>query len=243
MPDTRTHRGPHPEDAKLFAPGAWPKLQRATGDLSWLLSRNYAMASAMKLVGDRYQLADRQRMAVERSACPDEARAIREARRAGVRRLLARPLWIDGYNVLTTVEVALGGGVILASRDATYRDIASMHGTYRKVEETVQAVELLGRMATVLATGEWIWYLDRPVSNSGQLRRIMEEMAAKHGWPWRVELVDDPDRVLGSTGEVIATADSVVLDRCQQWFNLAREVIDNHVSHARIVPMAEKTSA
>src|ERR1019366_9320476 len=158
-------RGPHPEDANLFAPAVWPKLQRATSDLSWLLSRNYAVPSAMKLVGDRHQLADRQRMAVERSACPDEALAGREARRVGVGKLLARPLWIDAYNVLITVEVALGRGVILASRDATYRDIASMHGTYRKVEETVKAVELLGRMATALATGEWIWYLDRPVSN------------------------------------------------------------------------------
>ena len=108
MPDTRTHRGPHPEDAKLFMPAAWPKLQQATGDLSWLLSHGYAAPSALKLVGDRCQLAVRQRMAVERSACPDEARAAREARRAEIGDLPGRPLWIDGYNVLTTVEVALG---------------------------------------------------------------------------------------------------------------------------------------
>ncbi|MBI4624391.1 MAG: DUF434 domain-containing protein [Verrucomicrobia bacterium] len=243
MPDTRIHRGPHPEDAKLFAPAAWPALQHATGDMSWLLGRGYAAPSAMKLVGDRYQLAVRQRMAVQRSACPDEARAVREARRAGVAGVLDRPLWIDGYNVLTTVEVALGGGVILAARDGTYRDIASMHGTYRKVEETVKALELLGRPATVRAAGEWVWFLDRPVSNSGRLRRLMEEMAAQHGWRWRVELVDDPDHVLGASGEIVATADSVVLDRCQRWFNLAREVIDTEVPHARIVPMAETTEA
>ena len=241
MPDTRTHRGPHPEDARLFAPRAWPELQQATGDLSWLLTRGYAMTAAMKLVGDRYQLALRQRSAVERSACPDDARSRREARRAGIEEMRGRLLLIDGYNVLTTVEVALGGGVILACRDGTCRDIASMHGTYRKVEETVQALELLGEKAVALEAGEWVWYFDRPVSNSGRLRHLMEEMAAQHNWRWRVELVDDPDRILGVSGEIVATADSVVLDRCAQWFNLAREVVDTGVPQAGIVPMVDRT--
>jgi len=238
MPDTRTHRGPHPEDALLFAPPAWPTLQQATADLSWLLSRGYVAPSAVKLVGDRHQLTVRQRSALGRSACSPEVCADREARRVGIGGVLGRPLWIDGYNVLTTIEESLGGGVILAACDGTYRDIASMHGTYRKVEETGPALELLGRMTTTLAAGEWVWYFDRPVSNSGRLKRMMEAMAARNGWKWRIELVDDPDRILGATAEIIATADSVVLDRCQRWFNLAREVIDAHVPHARIVPMA-----
>ena len=64
MPDTRTHRGPHPEDAKLFAPAAWPALREATAELCWLLSRHYAAPSALKLVGDRHQLSARQRAAL-----------------------------------------------------------------------------------------------------------------------------------------------------------------------------------
>ena len=38
--------------------------------------------------------------------------------------------------MLTTIEAALAGGVILAARDGAYRDMASMHGSYRKVAET-----------------------------------------------------------------------------------------------------------
>ena len=45
---------------------------------------------------------------------------------------------------MTTIEAALSGGVILAARDGAYRDMASMHGTYRKVAETLPALELLG---------------------------------------------------------------------------------------------------
>lgn len=238
MPDTRTHRGPHPEDERLFAPGAWPVLQRATAELSWLLSRDYAAPSSLKLVGDRHQLAARQRSAVGRCACPAEARERRGARRAGPDRLAARALWIDGYNVLTMVEVALGGGVLLGACDGTYRDLASMHGTYRKVSETMPALELLGRAIAAWGAGPCTWFFDRPVGNSGRLKGIVEQLAAERGWAWRVELVRNPDRILAEADEIAATADSVVLDRCRAWFNLAREVIDGHVPEAHVVPLA-----
>jgi hypothetical protein len=237
MPDSRSHRGPHPEDAILFAPSAWPALREATADLCWLLSREYATPSALKLVGDRHQLTGRQRAAVERCACADADRRRRDSRRAAAPELAGRPLRLDGYNVLTTIEVALGGGVLLAACDGTIRDIASMHGTYRKVAETMPALELLGGMAGALQTGTWFWYFDRPVSNSGRLRKIMETLAAERGWPWQVELVPSPDAVLAESADIIATADSAVLDRCRQWFNLAREVIERRVPNATVVPL------
>ena len=238
MPDTRTHRGPHPEDAELFASTAWPKLRLAAADLCWLLSRDYAATSALKLVGDRYQLSVRQRAAVERCTCSQAARTRRSERQLDAARLPGRALWLDGYNVLTTIEVALGGGVILAAFDGTYRDIASMHGTYRKVAETLPALELLGGTAAAYGAATWIWYFDRPVSNSGRLKKIMETLARERGWPWQIELVPNPDAVLAATAEIIVTADSAVLDQCQQWFNLTREVVDRYIPRANVVPLA-----
>jgi hypothetical protein len=214
-------------------------LHHAAADLCWLLSRDYVVPSALKLVGDRYQLAVRQRAAVARCACSDAYRAQREVRRVGAERLAGQALWLDGYNVLTTVEVALGGGVILRACDGTYRDIAGMHGTYRKVAETLPALELLGRMTATYRAATWIWYLDRPVSNSGRLQKVMAELAAERGWAWRVECVQNPDEVLATTAEIIVTADSVVLDRCQRWFNLTREVIGQHVPQANVIPVAD----
>jgi hypothetical protein len=55
-----------------------------------------------------------------------------------------------------------------------------------------------------------------------------------------MELVGNPDGVLAAAGEIIATADSVVLDRARSWFNLARATIDRHVPRAKVVPMAAK---
>jgi hypothetical protein len=222
----------------LFAAEALPRLRRATADLCWLLSRGYATASSLKLVGDRYDLVARQRTAVGRCSCSDADLARRRAGQVEPDVLEGRPLWLDGYNVLTTVEAALAGGVILVARDGCYRDMASMHGSYRKVAETRPALERIGRVLCDLNAGACVWYLDRPVSNSGRLKTIIEAIAVEHDWPWQVELVANPDAVLADCDPLVATADSLILDHCRRWLNLAREVICRHVLGANLCDLA-----
>jgi hypothetical protein len=254
MPDRRLHRGPHPDDARLFGAGALGQLRAAAADFCRLLDRGYPHDSTLKLVGDRYDLVARQRTAVSRCCCSQSQAARRQSRQVGGGRLRGAALWIDGYNVLTTIEAALAGGVILSGRDGTYRDMASMHGTYRKVAETRPALELLGRALSEAGPAQCRWLLDAPVSNSGRLRSVIEEMAAGGGWPWTIELSRDPDSVLvqesagaaapaagcpaGSPPIIVATADSAILDRCGPWFNLARETIRRYVPGARVAELA-----
>src|SRR5689334_16889981 len=68
-----SHRGLAPGDESLFGDQARPALRQATSDLCWLLSRGYAEVAALKLVGDRYDLTARQRSAVGRAVCTDNA--------------------------------------------------------------------------------------------------------------------------------------------------------------------------
>jgi hypothetical protein len=237
VPDKRTHRGPHPDDSKLFAPENWPQLREAVTDLSWLLSRGYATVSALKIVGDRYRLDQRQRIAVGRCSCSDEARTRRQNSRVELEQLGGQTLWLDGYNVLTSVEAALAGGVILLARDGCFRDIASVHGTWRKVQETVPAIELVGSYLAKLGVAEVVWYIDRPVSNSGRLKTLLRKAGEEHGWPWTVELVPNPDKILAVADHAVASADSGILDECRGWVNLARAVIEQSVPAARIIPL------
>ncbi|HJW72246.1 MAG TPA: DUF434 domain-containing protein [Geothrix sp.] len=237
MPDRRKHRGPHPNDLHWFSVEARPLLRRATADLAWLLSRGYPHAAALALVGNRYALVARQRIAVARCACSDEAAARRRRHRVASGALRGQPLWIDGYNVLTTLEAALAGGILLAACDGALRDMASMHGSYRKVQETLPALRHLGRHLASWGVGEAVWLLDRPVSNSGRLKQLMEDLAREQGWPWRIELTADPDGMLASSPEIVATADSAILDRCGRWFNLALETVRVEVPAARMVDL------
>ena len=71
MPDRRRHRGKHPEDARLFAESHHASLRMAVSEYSWLLTREYAEESALKLIGDHHGLTVRRRQPVMRSACPN----------------------------------------------------------------------------------------------------------------------------------------------------------------------------
>jgi len=214
VPDTRKHRGPGPRDREWFSSGTRPDLVAATADLSWLLTRRYGETSSLKLVGDRYRLVERQRVAVMRSACSDQSLVRRQATRL---REIRGPLRIDGFNLILTLESALGGGVVLGGRDGCRRDLASVHGTYRGVEETQPALELTRRWLAEWEVGPCTWYLDAPVSNSGRLASMIRAM----GMGWEAEVVPDPDKLLIQPGVPIATADAGILDRCGPWVNLA----------------------
>jgi hypothetical protein len=213
-------------------------LRAAVDELSWLLGREYSHVAALKLVGDRWSLTDRQRLAVLRCSCPEDALARRLCRRLEPEELAGQALALDGFNVLTTVEAALGGAVVLVGRDGCLRDIAGVHGTYRKVEETAPAVALLGEVLESLGAGPCRWLLDRPVSNSGRLRAALLGAASDRGWDWRVELVNNPDPLLAASPEAVATADSVILDRCDRWFNLARFAVEAGAPGAHVVDLS-----
>jgi hypothetical protein len=233
MPDTRKHRGPGPQDPTWFSVEVRPGLRAAVADLSWLLSRDYAVPSALKLVGDRYRLVERQRVAVLRSACSDAALAARRSRERDPHTLLGQPLRIDGFNLILTLESALGRGVVLVGRDGCYRDLASVHGTYRKVEETRPALELAARLLAAWDVGPCTWLFDAPVSNSGRLAAMVRTI----GPGWSAEVVADPDALLATPGAVAATADAGVLDRCGEWTNLARALVEAGVPGAFVVDL------
>lgn len=243
MPDRRKHRGPHPADETLFGSDAVPMLNEAVSHLSWLLTRRYAPVSSLKLVGDRFRLTERQRTAVIRSACGDGELFARVAMEAKPEAISGETLLIDGFNLLTTIEAALAGGVILRGRDGCCRDMASMHGNYRKVEETRPALILIGEVLAELGVVCCRWYFDRPVSNSGRLSVILREIADDAGWNWSAELVADPDRCLAESGGLVVSADSWILDHCSRWLNLGSHVIARRIPDAHVISLGERPAS
>ena len=238
MPDTRTHRGAHPDDAKLFAEENIADLHSAVEDFSLFLTKGYADKSALKLVGDRFELTKRQRLAVSRNSCSDQQLKSRRKSSVAQIELYDRTLAIDGYNILITIEAALGQGLIFIGRDRVCRDLASIHGTYKKVEETVPAVELIGTFIEETGVAKVEWLLDSPVSNSGRLKTLLEEIAGSNGWPWDVRLVKNPDPELIESPHVVASSDSVVLDQCASWVNLARDIIELKMRGAIVIDLS-----
>lgn len=239
-PDRRQHRGAHPDDARLFAPARLTALRTAVAELSWLLGRGYAMKSALKLTGDRHALDERQRLAVARAACADEQLARRASQRVEPSRVEGERLVVDGFNLIITTEAALGGGVIVRGRDGALRDLSGVHGSYRAVSETEQAVRLAGSALAALRPAAVEWFLDKPISNSGRLAQRIREVAAEEGWRWTVEVVFNPDAEIIRAGGVAVTSDSTILDGAARWLNFNEHLIARHVPRAWIVDLSRE---
>ena len=231
------HRGANSEDPRLFAAAKAPLLREAVADLSWLMGRGYAATSAVTIVGDRYSLHARQRMAVARASSTAASLATRAGKLVSHVDVHGHPLIIDGFNLLITIEAALSGGVILQCRDGCYRDIASVHGSYRSVDETDRALEIIAAALAKFAPSTVTWVLDQPVSNSGRLRARMLDYAAANGLKWDVELAMSPDKVLMTSPDIAVTSDSTILDNAAQWTNVAGYIVENMLTDSWIVDL------
>lgn len=233
--------GAHPRDAELFAPGQLPALRAAAADLRYLRDRGYSLDAALKLVGDRHQLRDRQRVAISRATSESAGVTARAARRVAEGAPPPPVLAVDAFNVLITVETALHGGVLVTTVDGGLKDLAGIHGTYRASAATDAA---LARVASRLGARGWgavpaRLLIDAPVSNSGRLAARVRAHAAAHALPWSAEVVADPDEDLAVAprDHVVATGDACVLDRCGAWIDLGAEVVRGEVPGAWIVEL------
>jgi len=238
-PDTRQHRGAHPADSELFGPDQLAKLRVAVSELSWLLSRGYKMTSSLKLIGDRHGLRERQRLAVSRCACSDQDRQRRKAHCVAVEQLRNQPVIVDGFNLIITVEAALSKGPLFVGVDECIRDLSSVHGSYRSVQETDRAIAMIGEAFQRLAASSVSWLLDRPVSNSGRLAARLADYAVRNNYSWDVQVVFNPDAAIAASPAVAITSDSAVLDRVERWVDfksylLAREVPEAWMMDLRI---------
>lgn len=228
------HRGKHANDDKNFAPKWKPIFKEAACDLSYLLGREYGEKSALALVGNRYQLNKRQQRALHLMTCPASKLALRRSKQVSSDCLKGKNVFIDGYNVLIGMEVALSGAYLFVGQDGCYRDIASVHGTYKKVEETLPALELLEQCFRELEVAHVQWYFDSPVSNSGCLKTLLYELAEQKKAPWNIELVFNPDSILVEKNGLTITADSWILDRVDAYFDLVGYTIKQHLPKAEV---------
>jgi hypothetical protein len=153
--------------------------------------------------------------------------------------LTGQPIAIDGYNALITIEAAMSGGLIFKGRDGCFRDLASIHGTYRRVTETIPAVQLIGEFLREIGIDKALWLLDSPVSNSGRLKTLIGELAQNNGWNWEIRLSLSPDAELIKTDHIVASTDSVILDACKRWINLTTEIIKRKLISARVVDLSD----
>lgn len=225
-------RGFSPKDEIEFG-AKWKQLMNdAAAEVRYLIDRGYDVENAVTFVGNHYLLSKRQRTALTRIlATNDQLQGRYDKEIKGP--LLGGVVNVDGFNTIITLEVALSGSLLLQSDDGTIKDLAGLHGTYRIVDKTFDAVYLLLEKLARTSIDAAEIYLDRPVSNSGRLRELIEEQAKKEHLQVNVYLEDHVDKLLSGRERVI-TSDGIILDSCRSWCNINKEIIAESIPDAWI---------
>ncbi len=126
-------------------------------------------------------------------------------------------------------------------------------------------MQLIGEFLTEIHVASALWLLDSPVSNSGRLKTLIGQLAQENHWPWEIRLTISPDAELSSplvgcavhtniaegngvhstpyqTTPIVVTTDSVVLDACQKWTNLAAEIITQRLPETMAIDFSQASS-
>lgn len=215
------------EDNILFGTAtARHQLQQGLEDMYYLLSRDYPLKASLSLVGNRYDLIKRQLQALQGMCCSHTQLQCRKKKELHADELKNKTIYIDGFNLLILLETLYSGGYVFKGLDGCYRDISSVHGTYKMMNQTGDVLILIGETLRQLQAAKVIWIFDAPVSNSGKLKGFCYELAEKQQFPWEIHLENSPDKFLITDDKIVCSSDAWILDECTSWFNLGAWMIN-----------------
>ncbi len=228
------NRGKAPQDILLFNEKMQGIFYDAVSDLSFLLERGYGSKSSLQLVGNRYRLNARQQKALQGMTASKKSIILRKGKECSEKYLIGKTVIIDGFNLLIILETAISGGFIFKGQDGAYRDVTSVHGGYKRVKKTEEAILTIGKAIKELKIEKAIWYLDAPISNSGRLKTFIREIAEREKFNWEINLDHNPDKVLISSDDIIISSDAWILEEGKKWFNLIGHLIKNHLKNVSL---------
>ncbi len=237
MSSKAVRRGFDPQDSRIFSKENIAGLKAAQDEIQWLLDRGYKIKPLIELIGNHHQLSARARTALQRSTSSTAEYEKRKSTMLSLQRAGEGCLYIDGFNLIITLEVALSGSPVFLGRDGVLRDLAGLRGTYKLIDKTDIALELIGKTLKELSVPMVKFYLDSPVSNSGKLKNKILEHSGSWNIQADVELIANVDTVLYGLDRVV-TADSIILDECKGWFNLSGKIVEDYIWGAWIVDLS-----
>lgn len=187
------NRGKNSGDDQLFGSEKTVKvLQEAVRDMHYLLSRGFAENASSALVGNRYRLRARQIQMIKSASAGAKEISLRKAKETHVATLSGKTIHIDGFNLLILLESLLSGAYIFKGCDGCYRDLSSVHGSYKRVQQTNRCIELVALFHQQVSLSKIVWIFDKPVSNSGRLKQILLDYAQEQQLDWEVYLEFNP---------------------------------------------------
>ena len=230
------NRGKEASDDILFGTEKMQfKLKEAVTDMHYFLSRGYGEKATLALVGNRYRLNSRQQQAVRGMSASQSQIEDRQSKEIQSPDLEGKEITIDGFNALILLESILSNAYVFKGQDGFIRDLSSVHGTYKRVKQTSQAIEIIADFYKKEKIKTIFWFFDKPVSNSGRLKKMIEEIALENQYDWKIELVYNPDKVIAESNWIAVTSDAWILDNVAINFNLMNYILSQMAVNENVI--------
>ncbi len=202
-------------------------LTNAGIDFIYLMRKKYPQKAVLQLIGSRYLLSGIERIILQRGVDIEQNNNIRIANKTDT--INDNTIAVDFYNIVLTIANYLYGKVLFLSTDSFLRDTG---GTFRSVKYDQTFDRALDMLFTYLkdnALTEVHFFLDAPISKSGDTAHSLNGMLKKFSIQGFAETVRSPDYVLIHTQKgIICTSDSVIIEKSKvQVFDLAYHIISS----------------
>ncbi len=208
------------------------RIVEAARDYKYLLNRGYPASSSLNIVVSRYQMSRLERSLLLRCVHRDEY--VAKVLRSVVSRetILGSNLLIDLLNVSTTLIAFLEGECLYRCDDGIIRDLGGSRYWRGRRERVLEAINLVREHLITVKPAKIYLVLDRLAPMSGEILKNAEKIFRESGFNVEGILADRADkkiielsRALENLMGVVATSDSLILEKANQIYDLAGEII------------------
>ncbi len=210
-------------------------LREARVDLKFLLNRGYNRSSALKLVGDKYQLDKTERSILFRSVFSDEEASVIRSKMIGLDKIRGDELWIDGFNLVNTVETVLRGEYLISCDDGVLRDISEIHSKYKLSDLTKKSLRHIIDLLKKADVAYVLFLFESQISRSGEIAAMTRRLLESAGIRGNARTTRSVDSALIKSKKTVASSDSAVLLKCKRFIDLVKYL--NIVEKAEIISL------
>jgi hypothetical protein len=201
------------------------RILEAAEDLRYLLNRKYNKDQSLNFVGDHYRLNREERFVLYRAIYSQTEVKERREKTITFKELADKTLTIDAYNVIIVLETMLKRKNLIDSDDSFVRDISGVFGKHKITKTTHQAIDLIMQTLKQNPPKETLIFFDSPVSKSGELAAITRQKMKEYRIKGTAQVVKQADNAVLKKGQVVATSDSVILQKAKKTFDLAGHIV------------------
>jgi hypothetical protein len=197
-------------------------LKNAAYDLKFLLNRGYRKKVALNLVTNKYLLDKNGRNYLVRKVFSDKESRARTAKIVDINNINNKTVFIDGYNVLISVETIYKqeyDSLILCD-DGILRDVKAVFGKYKTTSSTETALNYIINVLSPHKPACIYFLYDSPVSKSGELASHTDNLIKINGLNGAAVTHNNVDfelvKLSKDYGGIVATSDSAVIDKVDE---------------------------